>query len=44
MTDDVAALMLTNPNTLGIFESQYQADLRTSCTPEAASCTWTGPT
>ena len=43
MNEDVAALMLTNPNTLG-FSSRRFIRSRESCTPRAACSTWTAPT
>ena len=38
--EDVAALMLTNPSTIGVFESEIQRS-RTSCTRKARCSTWT---
>ena len=42
--DDVAGLMLTNPNTLGLFEEEIERDRRGSSTASAASCTTTART
>ena len=40
MGDDVAAVMITNPNTLGIFEATFPTFL-SSYTPMARWSTWT---
>jgi glycine dehydrogenase subunit 2 len=40
---DVAALMVTNPNTLGVFEENIVRRPK-SCTPRAPCSTWTAPT
>ena len=42
--EDVAALMVTNPNTLGVFEEQHRAASPRSCTRRAPCSTWTAPT
>ena len=42
--EDVAALMVTNPNTLGVFEENIIAASPKSCTPKAPCSTWTAPT
>ena len=42
--DDVACLMLTNPNTLGIFDAEHRGDRRTSCTTWGPRSTTTAPT
>ena len=41
---DVAALMLTNPNTLGLFDAQHRRDHRGRCTRPARSPTATART
>ena len=40
---DVACLMLTNPNTLGVFDPNIERSPR-SCTGSARRCTTTAPT
>ena len=42
MSEEVAALMLTNPNTLGLFERNIEKVAR-SCTAKAACSTATAP-
>jgi len=44
MNEDVAALMLTNPNTLGVFEQQIHKKSPTFYTPKAACYIWTAQT
>ncbi len=44
VTDDVAALMVTNPNTLGVFEEQHHPRGRDSARQRARCSTWTAPT
>ena len=39
MNEDIAALMLTNPSTLGVFERRFTRS-PTSCTPRARCSTW----
>jgi glycine dehydrogenase subunit 2 len=41
--EDVAALMLTNPNTIGVFESQI-AEIAEILHAKGACSTWTAPT
>jgi glycine dehydrogenase subunit 2 len=41
--EETAALMLTNPSTIGVFESQITRS-PTFCTPRARCSTWTAPT
>ena len=41
---DVACLMLTNPNTLGLFDPQHRGDRARSCTTSARRSTTTAPT
>ena len=43
MNDDVAALMVTNPNTLGVFEENI-AQIAEILHARAACSTWTAPT
>ena len=43
LNDDVAALMLTNPNTLGVFESDIR-EISARCTRKVHCSTWTAPT
>ena len=43
-TDDVACLMLTNPNTLGLFDENIDGDRRRSSTASARRSTTTGRT
>ncbi len=42
--EDVAALMITNPNTLGVFEPNIGQGSRKSCTRRARSFIWTART
>ena len=42
--EDVAALMVTNPNTLGVFEENIIAGGRDPARQGRAWCTWTAPT
>ena len=44
VTDDVAALMLTNPEHARRFRRAHRRDRRTSCTSAARCSTWTAPT
>ena len=44
VTEDVAALMVTNPNTLGVFEENIVAGRRDSARARARCSTWTAPT
>ncbi len=43
MTDDVAALMVTNPNTLGVFEENI-VKVAEILHAKGAWSTWTAPT
>ena len=44
MDEDTAGIMVTNPNTLGLFEERIREDRATSSTPGAAWSTATAPT
>ena len=42
--EDVACLMLTNPNTLGLFDPNIERDRRDRARRSARRCTTTAPT
>ena len=44
VTEDVAGLMITNPNTIGVFEENIAAGGRHPACARARCCIWTAPT